>query len=176
MRSSVERSAVAGLVVFGMLCAGAWIRAWRPHESTADPQVETSSGLASEKSLPAVAQLAAASASASTSSTLAFHDASGESEGEMMSRLRAADPGVTVRLAREISRKYPVGPLADERDARVVDALLALGQLREAHYRAQLFVQHHPDSPFAPHVMNLMGVHPRPPGVVPEPADDDKEP
>lgn len=92
-----------------------------------------------------------------------------------MIRLRRAEPAAVLPLAREMARKYPNGPLADERDARVVDALLAVGQLHEAHYRAQVFVQHHPGSPFAQHVMNLMGVHPRPPGVVPELPDEDKE-
>jgi hypothetical protein len=92
-----------------------------------------------------------------------------------MSRLRGSDPAVVVRLAREIARKYPNGQRVDERDSRVVDALLALGQVQEAHYRAQLFVQHHPDSPFARHVVDLMGVHPRPPGVVPEPPDDESQ-
>jgi|CZKU01.1.fsa_nt_gi hypothetical protein len=98
-----------------------------------------------------------------------------ESEESMMSRLRASDPAGLPRLAREISHQYPNGRFADERDSRVVDALLVQEHLQEAHYRAQLFVQHHPDSPYARHVMNLMGVHPRPPGVVPEPPDDDNE-
>ena len=89
-----------------------------------------------------------------------------------MDRLRAADPAAVVQLAREIRRTHPHGRWADERDSRAVDALLALGQVGEAHYRAQLFVQHYPTSPYARHVMNLMGVHPRPPGVVPEPPDE----
>jgi hypothetical protein len=98
-----------------------------------------------------------------------------ESEEVMMSRLRGADPASVIRLAREIAHEHPAGRWADERDARVVDALLALGRVQEAHYRAQLFVQHHIDSPFARHVSNLMGVHPRPPGVVPEPPDEEVE-
>ena len=89
-----------------------------------------------------------------------------------MESLRNAPPAEIVRLAREGSRTYGRSRFADERDERVVDALLALGQLREAHYRAQLFVQHYPDSPRANRVMSLMGVHPRPPGVVPEPPEE----
>jgi hypothetical protein len=93
-----------------------------------------------------------------------------------MDRLRASDPESVLRVSRQIASRYPTGRFTDERKSRVVDALLALGQLREAHYRAQLFVQHYPTSPYARHVMNLMGVHPRPAGVVPEPPDEDKEP
>jgi hypothetical protein len=92
-----------------------------------------------------------------------------------MARLRQAPPREVLKLARQLHREYPRGQFADERDSRAVDAWLALGQIGEAHYRAQLFVQHYPDSPFAQHVMNLMGVHPRPPGVVPEPPDNDLE-
>jgi hypothetical protein len=38
-----------------------------------------------------------------------------------------------------------------------------------------IFVQHHPSGPFSAHVMNLMGVHPRPPGAVPEPPPETDE-
>src|SRR5690348_4188158 len=34
------------------------------------------------------------------------------------------------------------GALADERDSREIDALVARGRIHEAHWRAQLFVQH----------------------------------
>ncbi|MCL2450645.1 MAG: hypothetical protein FWD17_16985, partial [Polyangiaceae bacterium] len=94
------------------------------------------------------------------------------SEEALMSRLRAADPASVLRLSREMAHTHPEGRFAEERDSRVVDALVALGQAHEAHYRAQLFVQHYPNSAFARHVTNLMGVHPRPAGVVPEPPDD----
>jgi hypothetical protein len=89
-----------------------------------------------------------------------------------MDRLRNADPATVVTLAREGRRRFRRGAFADERDSREVDALLALGKIQDAHYRAQLFVQHYPGSPYAAHVTNLMGVHPRPPGVVPEPPDE----
>jgi hypothetical protein len=92
-----------------------------------------------------------------------------------MNLLRHAEPADVVRLARDLAHRFPHGAFADERDAREVDALLALGRVRDAHYRAQLFVQHHPDSPLAPRIANLMGVHPRPPGVVPEPPDENEE-
>jgi hypothetical protein len=92
-----------------------------------------------------------------------------------MDRLRAADPATVVALSREGRQRFRHGSLTDERDSREVDALLALGRVSDAHYRAQLFVQHYPSSPFASHVSNLMGVHARPPGVVPEPPDESEE-
>jgi hypothetical protein len=48
----------------------------------------------------------------------------------------------------------------EERAAREIDALVAAGRIGEAHTQARLFVQSHPDSPFAAHVTALMGVHP----------------
>ncbi len=48
----------------------------------------------------------------------------------------------------------------EESAAREIDALVAAGRIGEAHTKARLFVQSHPDSPFTPHVTALMGVHP----------------
>jgi hypothetical protein len=48
----------------------------------------------------------------------------------------------------------------EERATREIDALVAAGRIGEAHTRARLFVQSHPDSPFTAHVTALMGVHP----------------
>jgi hypothetical protein len=48
----------------------------------------------------------------------------------------------------------------EELSAREIDALVAAGRIGEAHTKARLFVQSHPDSPFTPHVTALMGVHP----------------
>jgi hypothetical protein len=123
-------------------------------------------------SYPAVIQPVPAVQGKATPATDA---ANADSEQVWMDRLRHADPAGVVRLASEGATKYPHGAFADERESRRVDALLALGQVHEAHYRAQLFVQHFPSSSYATHVMNLMGVHPRPPGVVPEPPDEPQE-
>lgn len=61
---------------------------------------------------------------------------------------------------------------AEEREARRIDALVALDRIGEAHTEAMIFVQRHPSGPYSQHIMNLMGVHPRPPGAVPEPLAD----
>jgi hypothetical protein len=90
-------------------------------------------------------------------------------EAALMDRLRIADPATVVALAREGTDRYPNGAGAEERDARTIDALVALDRIGEAHTDAMIFVQHHPSGPFSQHIMNLMGVHPRPPGAVPDP-------
>jgi hypothetical protein len=87
-----------------------------------------------------------------------------------MSRLRAADPVTTLALARQARRLFAESRFAEERDARSIDALVALDRIAEAHSEAMLFVQHHPTGTLSEHVMNLMGVHPRPAGAVPEPS------
>src|SRR5271170_1682809 len=56
--------------------------------------------------------------------------------------------------------------IAEEEEAKHIDSLVTLGRIGEAHTAAMIFVQHHPSGPFSSHVMNLMGVHPRPPGAV----------
>jgi hypothetical protein len=59
--------------------------------------------------------------------------------------------------------------------ASKIDALVQLDRIDEAQTDAMLFVQQNPSGPFSTHVMNLMGVHPRPPGAVPEPPPETDE-
>jgi hypothetical protein len=172
----LKRSLAAGLAIGCVVGVAAWTRS--PPSAAADPVTAipahpTSPPVAAASDGPATIP-AAQSPSAALSHT---PSESGPTEPEeaLMARLRQAPPREVLKLARQLHREYPRGQFADERDSRAVDAWLALGQIGEAHYRAQLFVQHYPDSPFAHHVMNLMGVHPRPPGVVPEPPDNDLE-
>jgi hypothetical protein len=91
-------------------------------------------------------------------------------EAQFMDRLRRADPATMLALCREGNRRYGGSAGGEEREARAIDALVALDDIGEAHTEAMLFVQHHPSGPFTAHIVNLMGVHPRPPGAVPEPA------
>lgn len=62
----------------------------------------------------------------------------------------------------------PARLTAEEVDSQHIDNLVATGDLGEAHAAAMDFVQEHPTGPLATHVMNLMGIHPRPAGAVPE--------
>ena len=93
-------------------------------------------------------------------------------EADLMDRIRASDPATVVALARQARKLYPDGPAAEEREARKIDALVALDRIGPAHTDAMLFVQRYPSGPYSQHIMNLMGVHPRPPGAVPEPPPD----
>jgi hypothetical protein len=93
-------------------------------------------------------------------------------EADLMDRIRSSDPATVVALARQARTLYPVGPGAEEREARKIDALVALDRIGPAHTDAMLFVQRYPSGPYSQHIMNLMGVHPRPPGAVPEPPPD----
>jgi len=91
-----------------------------------------------------------------------------DGETALMERLRSAGPEGVLALATEGDRLYPGSAFAEERDARRVDALVALDRLGEAHFEAMRFIQHHPSDALSSHVMNLMGVHRRPAGAVPE--------
>jgi len=62
----------------------------------------------------------------------------------------------------------PAPETDEEREARRIDTLVALDRIGEAHSAAMAFIQRHPSGPYSAHVMNLMGVHPRPPGALPE--------
>ncbi len=138
------------------------------------PRVAEHADVADTGALPLASARLNPSSSSSTPSTAA--SARGlDSEQALMDRLRAADPANVVALAQEGRRRFHRSALGDERDSREVDALVALGRIQDAHYRAQLFVQHYPRSPYAEHVTNLMGVHARPPGVFPDPPDESQE-
>jgi hypothetical protein len=69
-----------------------------------------------------------------------------------------SDPKASSKAAATADRPGSVSE--EERAAREIDALVAGGRIGEAHTQARLFVQSHPDSPFAAHVTALMGVHP----------------
>jgi hypothetical protein len=93
-------------------------------------------------------------------------------EADLMDRIRSSDPATVVALARQARKLYPNGPSAEEREATVIDALVALDRIGPAHTDAMLFVQRYPSGPYSQHIMNLMGVHPRPRGAVPAPPPD----
>jgi hypothetical protein len=173
-----KRSLAAGLVIACVVGVAAWARSPRSAAAalgTGIPTHATSPPPAQPTPAAAVTRVGPATATAQSEPATPSESGPTEPEEALMARLRQAPPREVLRLARQLHREYPHGQFADERDSRAVDAWLALGQIGAAHYRAQLFVQHYPDSPFAQHVMNLMGVHPRPPGVVPEPPDNDLE-
>jgi hypothetical protein len=169
--AGMARSVVAVIAVVGAVGAGAWVRA------AGDKGAHAAAASAESQAtvLPSVpgstrgASPAAAAVASPSSAPGAL------SETALMDGLRAADPATVLALVREGQRRYPDGAGAEERASRKIDALVQLDRIGEAHTEAMLFVQRHPSGPFSAHVMNLMGVHPRPPGAVPEPLPEADE-
>ena len=163
------KSFVAILAVVVALGFGAWTRMGRGLGSPAPPAATvTSMPVSIAAAPPIVTSPTTATASSTTSSSPPPYPADLPTENDLMARLRAADPATVLALVREGKKRFPDGAGAEEREARRIDALVALDRIGDAHTRAMIFVQHHPSGPFSEHVMNLMGVHPRPAGAVPE--------
>jgi hypothetical protein len=169
------KSFVAIVAVVVALAFGAWARMGRGQGS---PGLLAATVKSTPVSIPAAPPIATSPTTATTSSNTSSSPppylADLATENDLMARLRAADPASVLALVREGKKRFPDGAGAEEREARRIDALVALDRIGEAHTRAMIFVQHHPSGPFSEHVMNLMGVHPRPAGAVPElPPDSD---
>ena len=159
------KSAVAILAVVVALGFGAWARVRREQDARA--------ALSSISTSPPASPSTPTSAPTWTSTPPPpTNPANLPTEDALMARLRSADPATVLALVREGKKRFPDGAGAEEREARRIDALVALDRIGEAHTHAMIFVQHHPSGPFSQHVMNLLGVHPRPPGAVPEPPPD----
>jgi len=156
------------LAAFGVLVAIALAGRVRSYHAPLASGVLPSQGLPAATTLSTSPVSAAQTALRTTS--VDVPPAVVEDETSLMEHLRLADPATMLALAREGNKRYPGSAATEERDARAIDALVALDHIGEAHTEAMLFVQHHPSGPFTAHVANLMGVHPRPPGAVPEPA------
>ena len=156
------------LAAFGVIVAIAFAGRARSYHASVASADHPSGGLPSSIT---AAPTPASSGRTTPRATLAnLPTAVAEDEASLMERLRSADPATMLALAREGNDRYPGSTGAEERDARAIDALVALDDIGEAHTEAMLFVQHHPSGPFTLHIANLMGVHPRPPGAVPEQA------
>ncbi|HEX3769626.1 MAG TPA: hypothetical protein VHV30_02120 [Polyangiaceae bacterium] len=72
------------------------------------------------------------------------------SEGALLLRARqhlASDPGTTLALTDEASRRFPAGPLAPEREVLAIEALAKLGRSGEARARFATFRVRYPRSP-----------------------------
>jgi hypothetical protein len=169
MPMSRSRFAVIGVALVTGLAA--WVRTSRDHGQA---QLVAASNSATATSTPTPTATATPTSTPTPTSTATATSTStpDDDEAALMDRLRAADPAMALVIAREGNRRFPNGARAEERAACIIDALVALDRIGEAHSDAMLFVQHHPTGPFSARVMNLMGVHPRPPGAVPEPPSE----
>src|SRR5258708_1713864 len=156
----MTRSLVAVMVVVLALGVGAWARTSR------DTCVRAVAGTDEGTRGAAMAIATPGAGPPATAIAPASLPPDSPTEAALMERLRAADPATALAVVREGHKRYPDGAGAEERDARKIDALVQLDRIGEAHTDAMLFIQRHPSGPFSAHVMNLMGVHPRPPGAV----------
>jgi hypothetical protein len=156
----------AAAVVFA-LGVGAWMR------STKTPPSSLVAGSANRPLIASATGLPPSPSSATAARALSTEPPGrAPTEADLMDRIRSSDPATVVALARQGRKLYPDGPGAEEREARKIDALVALDRIGPAHTDAMLFVQRYQSGPYSQHIMNLMGVHPRPPGAVPEPPPD----
>lgn len=70
--------------------------------------------------------------------------------------LRTGDPGAALTALNELTRDFPNGILAQERDALIVQALVAAGSPVDAGKRARAFLQRYPNSPHAADVRRAL--------------------
>jgi hypothetical protein len=83
-----------------------------------------------------------------------------------MERLRQevrASPAAALAGADQAEARYGESPLAEERRALAIQALVGLGRIGEARSRAYQFLDRYPNGPFTAEIQSLTGVHPTPP-------------
>lgn len=68
---------------------------------------------------------------------------------EARNQLRSGDPREALSRLQALQRDFPSGILNQERDALVIEALLAAGNVSEARERAKEFLSRYPKSPHA---------------------------
>jgi hypothetical protein len=161
---AMEKTPLAVTAVVLALGVGAWMR------STKTPPASLAAVSAGLLRIASTTDLPPPPSNATEAPVLS--PGHGPTEADLMNRIRASDPATVVALACQARKLYPDGSGAEEREARKIDALVALDRIGPAHTDAMLFVQRYPSGPYSQHIMNLMGVHPRPPGAVPEPPPD----
>jgi hypothetical protein len=161
------KTPLAAAAVVLALGVGVWMR------STKTPPASFAADSANPAPIASATDLPPAPSSATAARVLSTEPPGrAPTEADLMDLIRSSDPATVVGLARLARKLYPDGPGAEEREARKIDALVALDRIGPAHTDAMLFVQRYPLGPYSQHVMNLMGVHPRPLGAVPEPPPD----
>ena len=69
----------------------------------------------------------------------------------------ASDPAAAVALVDEGHRRFPRGSFYQERESIAILALAQLGRTAEARARARLFLDAHPQSPYAERLRGLVG-------------------
>jgi hypothetical protein len=109
-----------------------------------------------------VAACASTSGSAATTAGPAKRD-----EPALMEKLRGdlkPNPASALALADEGEQRFAESPLAEERRALAIQALINLGQIGAARSQAYRFLERYPSGPYSAHVAAMTGVHPTPVG------------
>ena len=88
-------------------------------------------------------------------------------ETALMASLRASvkpEPAKALALADEGERRFAESPLAEERRALAIRALVGMQHIGAARSRAYGFLERYPNGPYAAEVAAMTGVHATPRG------------
>jgi hypothetical protein len=91
-------------------------------------------------------------------------------EPSLLARMRAevkAAPPTALSLADEGERRFGESPLAEERRALAVQALINLDRMGAARSRAYEFLERYPGGPYSANIAAMTGVHLTPGGPAP---------
>jgi outer membrane protein assembly factor BamD (BamD/ComL family) len=88
-------------------------------------------------------------------------------EAALMEKIRAeikTAPQAALEETEEAERRFGESPMAEERRALAIDALINLQRIGAARSKASSFLERYPDGPHTAHVQAMTGVHPTPAG------------
>lgn len=88
-------------------------------------------------------------------------------EAALMAKIRAevkTAPQAALEETEEAERRFGESPMAEERRALAIDALINLQRIGAARSKAYQFVERYPSGPYTAHVEAMTGVHVVPTG------------
>jgi len=96
-----------------------------------------------------------------------LHVTSLPDEAALMDKIRAeikTAPQVALEETEEAERRFGESPMAEERRALAIDALINLQRIGAARSKASSFLERYPNGPYTAHVQAMTGVHVTPAG------------
>lgn len=84
-----------------------------------------------------------------------------------MAKIRAeikTAPQAALEETEEAERRFAESPLAEERRALAIDALINLQRIGAARSKASSFLERYPNGPYSAHIEAMTGVHVTPAG------------
>lgn len=88
-------------------------------------------------------------------------------EAALMGKIRAeikTAPQAALEETEEAERRFGESPMAEERRALAIDALINLQRIGAARSKATTFLERYPNGPYSAHVEAMTGVHVTPAG------------